>query len=71
MPCFSVDGDTSSTSGPGQALGLNPIPTMDAALERDVAPYRRHTDTVSFDYNKQIPYDLSSDWSGPGDRMPG
>ena len=39
-------------------IGLYPIPTIDAALERDVAPYRTHADTVRFDYDKQIPYDL-------------
>jgi uncharacterized protein YdhG (YjbR/CyaY superfamily) len=59
MPCFSVDGEYLVYFGAWRKhIGLYPIPTMDAALERDVAPYRTHTDTVRFDYSKPVPYDL-------------
>ncbi len=59
MPCFSVDGEYLVYFGAWKKhIGLYPIPTMDAALERDVAPYRTHTDTVRFDYSKPVPYDL-------------
>jgi uncharacterized protein YdhG (YjbR/CyaY superfamily) len=59
MPCFSVGGEYLVYFGAWKKhIGLYPIPTMDAALERDVAPYRTHTDTVRFVYRKPIPYDL-------------
>lgn len=39
-------------------IGLYPIPTMDVALEAEVAPYRAAKDTVRFPYRQPIPYDL-------------
>jgi uncharacterized protein YdhG (YjbR/CyaY superfamily) len=39
-------------------VSIYPIPTLDEALEDDVAVYRSGQDTVQFPLNEPIPYDL-------------
>jgi len=39
-------------------IALYPIPTMSAALEDEVAPYRGAKNTVRFPLREPIPYDL-------------
>lgn len=39
-------------------IGLYPIHTAPAALEKQIAPYRAKKDTVQFLYKHPIPYDL-------------
>lgn len=39
-------------------VGLYPVPTLDDALETELAPFRAAKDSVNFPYSKPIPYDL-------------
>jgi uncharacterized protein YdhG (YjbR/CyaY superfamily) len=39
-------------------VGLYPIPKLDEALERELAPYRAAKDSVNFPYAKPVPYAL-------------
>jgi uncharacterized protein YdhG (YjbR/CyaY superfamily) len=39
-------------------LGLYPVPVLDAALERELEPFRAAKDSVRFSYTKPIPYPL-------------
>lgn len=41
-------------------VGLYPVPTLDPALEAEIAPYRAAKDSMNFSYSKPIPYDLIS-----------
>jgi uncharacterized protein YdhG (YjbR/CyaY superfamily) len=39
-------------------LGMYPVPTLDPALEAEIAPYRVAKDSVNFPYKNPIPYEL-------------
>jgi len=38
--------------------GLYPVARLDSPLEEEIAPYRSAKDSVTFPYNKPIPYEL-------------
>lgn len=39
-------------------IGMYPVPAGDAALDRDLEPYRAGASTVRFPYSAPIPYEL-------------
>ena len=39
-------------------ISVYPVPTGEAAFERDIAPYRAAKGTLRFPLNEPIPYDL-------------
>ena len=59
MPCFLLDGVYLIYFGAWKNhIGLYPIPSLDAGLEAEVAPYRAAKDTVRFRYKDPVPWDL-------------
>ena len=59
IPTFTLGGrDLIYVAAWKRYISLYPISTADAALERDVAPYRAEKATVRFPLRQPMPYDL-------------
>jgi uncharacterized protein YdhG (YjbR/CyaY superfamily) len=59
MPTFVLDGrPLVHVAAWKHHIGLYPLPPLDAALERDVAPWRGTKDTLKLPHGKPLPVDL-------------
>jgi uncharacterized protein YdhG (YjbR/CyaY superfamily) len=59
MPTFTLDGKALVYfAGWKRYVSFYPIPRVDEALEREIAPYRAEKSTLRFPLGKPIPYDL-------------
>jgi uncharacterized protein YdhG (YjbR/CyaY superfamily) len=59
MPAIMLGGrDAIHFAGWKKHVGLYPIPVLDEALERELAPFRSAKDSVTFPYANPVPYEL-------------
>jgi uncharacterized protein YdhG (YjbR/CyaY superfamily) len=59
MPTFVLDGQPLvHVAAWKQHIGIYPLPPVDAALERELAPWRGTKDTVKLPHGKPLPVDL-------------
>lgn len=59
MPTFTLDGKVLvHLAAWKRFLSLYPVPAVDEALEREIAPYRAARSTLRFPYDRPIPYAL-------------
>ena len=59
MPTFVLDGrPLLHVAAWKHHIGLYPLPVLDAALEREVAPWRGTKDTLKLPYGQPLPVDL-------------
>jgi uncharacterized protein YdhG (YjbR/CyaY superfamily) len=59
MPTFVLDGrPLVHVAAWKHHIGLYPLPALDAALEREVAPWRGTKDTLRLPHRKPLPADL-------------
>ena len=59
MPALMLEGRYGiHLAGWRSHVGLYPVPDLGGDLEREVAPYRTHQDTVRFMYADPVPEDL-------------
>jgi uncharacterized protein YdhG (YjbR/CyaY superfamily) len=59
IPTFTLDGRyVIYFAGWKQHVSVYPIPQCDAALERDIDPFRAAKGTLRFPLDRPIPYDL-------------
>jgi uncharacterized protein YdhG (YjbR/CyaY superfamily) len=59
MPTFVLDGQPLvHVAAWKHHIGLYPLPALDAALEREVAPWRGTKDTMELSHGRPLPLDL-------------
>jgi uncharacterized protein YdhG (YjbR/CyaY superfamily) len=59
MPTFTLDGlPLLHVAAWKKHVGIYPLPPMDDALAREVAPYRAAKDAMQLKYAQPIPYEL-------------
>jgi uncharacterized protein YdhG (YjbR/CyaY superfamily) len=59
IPTFTLNGTfLLSLAAWKRHIGIYPLPALDEAMEREIAPYRAAKSTARFPLNKSMPHDL-------------